>query len=425
MITNEKQYKITKAQADKFQNALYTLNSVSAASTLVATAQREALKSQYEDLKEQLEEYELLKSGKIAVTEAHNLDELPQILIRARIAQGLTQTELADKLGMKTQQIQRYESEMYASASFKRLNEIAGVLSVTLKNNAEFLVNASNDGFWSNFPIKEMWERGWFEGFSGTLKQAMQNAEELITGFFYEARMKNFATALHKKKPRAGSKLNQFALLAWQARITQKAFFTPATVGFSPSAISDKWLRGLLALSQHNDGPLQAKNYLAKAGIHLVIEPHLQGTYLDGAAMKGADNEPIIALTLRYDRLDIFWFCLLHELGHIVKHLYGPPAIAEPIFDEELEYGDTEDIEIEADIFAFNASIPQDEWELSPVRFVSDPKAILKQAEVWKISPAIIAGRICREQPTKEQQKQAYIALSGLLGNNKVRHLFE
>ncbi|WRH68170.1 MAG: ImmA/IrrE family metallo-endopeptidase [Planktothrix sp. GU0601_MAG3] len=48
-----------------------------------------------------------------------------------------------------------------------------------------------------------------------------------------------------------------------------------------------------------------------------LIVPHLSKTYLDGATFT-INNHPMIALTLRYNRIDSFWFTLMHELGHIV-----------------------------------------------------------------------------------------------------------
>ena len=66
-----------------------------------------------------------------------------------------------------------------------------------------------------------------------------------------------------------------------------------------------------------DDGPRQARDYLNRAGIALIALPHLAHTYLDGAAFMVDGRNPVIALTLRYDRLDNFWFVLLHELAHL------------------------------------------------------------------------------------------------------------
>lgn len=63
------------------------------------------------------------------------------------------------------------------------------------------------------------------------------------------------------------------------------------------------------------------KEYLNKHGIHLIIETHFPKTYLDGAVCIGTDGNPVIALIMRHDKLDTFWFCLLHEFAHIALHL--------------------------------------------------------------------------------------------------------
>ena len=54
------------------------------------------------------------------------------LLIQARIAQGLTQRQLANKLELKEQQFQKSESEVYASANIRRLAEIADILNLEI-----------------------------------------------------------------------------------------------------------------------------------------------------------------------------------------------------------------------------------------------------------------------------------------------------
>ena len=111
MITNERQYKITKQQRLKLNRALKDFNSKEVeqrvGSKILAAAELNVLKSEIEILSDQLSEYEELRSGKKTRLEAASLGELPRILIRARIAQGLTQRELAVRVGLKEQQIQR------------------------------------------------------------------------------------------------------------------------------------------------------------------------------------------------------------------------------------------------------------------------------------------------------------------------------
>ena len=99
-------------------------------------AMGEGMQSQIEELRGELEEYERLRGAAIRDLELGSLDELPLLLIRARVAQGLTQKELARRLGMKEQQIQRYESTNYKSASLRRVLEIARALAIELREPA-------------------------------------------------------------------------------------------------------------------------------------------------------------------------------------------------------------------------------------------------------------------------------------------------
>jgi ribosome-binding protein aMBF1 (putative translation factor) len=145
VIKNERQHRITKAHAEKFRAAL---------SELVATprpkhvhpklweAQKAGLKSQLQDLEAELHEYETLKAGGPKILELDSLEGLPKVLIQARIAAGLTQEDLAQRLGMKPQQIQRYEASDYQTVSFARLREIARVLGLRVRETVELVRNS-------------------------------------------------------------------------------------------------------------------------------------------------------------------------------------------------------------------------------------------------------------------------------------------
>ena len=133
MIKNEKQYRITQKQAERFRQAIAKLGSPNAGENPVLfKAQKDALNSQLEELEEQLQEYRKLTSGKSHVFKAESLAELAHSLIRARIAEGLTQKDLADRLGLKEQQVQRYEATDYQSASLSRLVEVGEALGLTV-----------------------------------------------------------------------------------------------------------------------------------------------------------------------------------------------------------------------------------------------------------------------------------------------------
>jgi DNA-binding transcriptional regulator YiaG len=133
MIKNERQYRITRTQAEKFERALTQVRSedvVGEGQPVLREAQADALKSQLGDLRAELAEYESLKSERKKVLELESFEELPRALVRARIASGLSQRELAEKLGIKEQQVQRYEATDYQSASLARVADVVNTLGL-------------------------------------------------------------------------------------------------------------------------------------------------------------------------------------------------------------------------------------------------------------------------------------------------------
>lgn len=137
MITNERQYRITRAQAARFEAALAADPATPRQRTdlRLVTAEREALASQLLDLREELEEYDRWKESDLSTITVSSFDGLALGLIRARIASGLTQRDLAERLDLKEQQIQKYESEYYSTASYRRLREVANALEVRIRND--------------------------------------------------------------------------------------------------------------------------------------------------------------------------------------------------------------------------------------------------------------------------------------------------
>ncbi len=131
-IRNEWQYRHAKAQAEKFAAALAAFDERPAAHPGVhprlIRAQKEVTASELEVLRVELAAYERLRRKKGGLRQLKVIAELPELLVEARIAAGLTQAALAQKLGLRPQQIQRYEATNYAQASLARIQEIAGVL---------------------------------------------------------------------------------------------------------------------------------------------------------------------------------------------------------------------------------------------------------------------------------------------------------
>jgi len=144
VIKNEREYRITKAQAARFRATLNELAATPRPKKVhpkLWAAQKAGLKSQLQDLEAELHEYEKLKTGGVKILELDSLDGLPKVLIQARIAAGLTQEDLAERLGVKPQQVQRYEASEYQTASFARLREIARLLGLRVSESVELVQN--------------------------------------------------------------------------------------------------------------------------------------------------------------------------------------------------------------------------------------------------------------------------------------------
>ena len=133
MIKNERQYRITRAQAERFKRTLEVLRRGNRQDEdlhpLIVKAREDAIRSQLSDLTIEIQEYEALKAGDFELDQLGVVSGIPAMLIKARIAQGMSQRDLAERLGLKEQQIQRYEATDYASVSLSRIKDVVSGLS--------------------------------------------------------------------------------------------------------------------------------------------------------------------------------------------------------------------------------------------------------------------------------------------------------
>lgn len=137
MITNERQYQQTRKKLAELDELIVATESGDAGDDEFRDVQLAGLRSQADDLREEIDEYETLRDGGATVIEAASLAGLADALIKARVARGWTQRQLADRLGVAEQQVQRYESSAYRTASLARLCDIADALGITFTERAE------------------------------------------------------------------------------------------------------------------------------------------------------------------------------------------------------------------------------------------------------------------------------------------------
>jgi DNA-binding XRE family transcriptional regulator len=135
VITNDVQYRATRTHLATFEEAIGNLSGkpVKADAQKRRALELDALRSQAADLEAEIAEYELLRSGTLTTFEAASLAELAGAFVKARIARGWTQRQLAEALGVAEQQIQRYEATGYAAASLARLCAIAQALGTDVR----------------------------------------------------------------------------------------------------------------------------------------------------------------------------------------------------------------------------------------------------------------------------------------------------
>jgi HTH-type transcriptional regulator/antitoxin HigA len=134
MITNERQYAIAKAQAERFKDALAKPDAQGKkVHPKVQKAMREGLRSQLQDLETEIAEFERLRDGKVTTIVVNSIVDIALALVQARIARNWTQKELAEKLNLPEQQIQRYESTRYKGVAVERLQEVADALNVRVQ----------------------------------------------------------------------------------------------------------------------------------------------------------------------------------------------------------------------------------------------------------------------------------------------------
>lgn len=278
---------------------------------------------------------------------------------------------------------------------------------------------------WDRFPIREMARRGWLNvaRVTGRAKVSYGAAKDALSEFFgsQERLSACFGSLQKTDNVRSGSRVDRYSLVAWTAHVLRRAERVDPVRRFDPADWDDETLRDLRSLSRFEVGPRLAVQFLEERGIIVDVVPHLPRTRLDGAAMLREDGTPVIALTIRHDRLDNFWFTLFHELMHVVHHLARSGSCWQNrsgIFLDDLDVvASISDIEKEADTRAREALIPERLWEGSAVRFVVAPLTVTELAREASVSEAVVAGRVRFE-------KQNYRLLSQMVGAGEVRAQF-
>lgn len=329
--------------------------------------------------------------------------------------QGLRQKDLVPYIGSQPQvsAVLNRKREL-SKEMIRRLHKGLGIPYEVLLQTPDAVYEEKRFDV-EDYPFNEMVKLGYFQGYSD-VRKAKSIGERLLDRFFavFQNKMPAPAYCRHGQKE---ADLN--ALIAWQAFVLHAIKDENLPI-YQKEQLNQNFFNQLLNFSAYEKGVLLVKEHLNKIGIHFKIARHLPKTYLDGASFITPDGYPVVGLTLRYDRLDNFWFTLFHELGHVKLHLSHDPSRA--FFDETIHDSreNCDPHEGEANQFAWDIMIPRTYWneKIVPELPAISRMDILRFAEDLYIHPAIIAGRI-------RYYLGDYSIFSDLIGHEKVRHNFD
>lgn len=209
-----------------------------------------------------------------------------------------------------------------------------------------------------------------------------------LTSFIY--RGGDTSSALYRKRDDASEVL----ISLWLSAVRQ-------TAGWFVAANSIPAFDGL-EKAVYVDLPRRFKNpedirkigaYLAPYGIVFLWEESIPSMRLDGAVFSLPSGHIVVAVSLRYPRLDHFWFTLMHELAHVVLHA---DQLHNPILDD-LDVESDSLVEQQADRLASDSLIPRNEWRSCPARYTNSEEDIKSFAEQIGIPAQCVAGRLQRE----------------------------
>ena len=370
------------------------------------------------------EELDLL-ADLVVLYESQNMEkELPSPIaaIEFRMDQaGLTPRDLVPFMGSRAKVSEVLSGKRDITMSMARaLHKHLGIPADVLLREPGAAFDAAFDDIEPHrFPLKEMAKRKWIPD----MPDLLGNAEELVRGLMERAGGRETAAAgLYRKNDhrRINAKTDEYALRAWCWQVLATANAHPPDADYAPGTVTPDFLKHVAQLSPSEVGPRQARDFLAEHGIALEVVEHLPRTHLDGAALRLGNGRPVVGLTLRYDRIDNFWFCLLHELAHVGLHLDGgdDDAFVDDLTLRDLGGADGDSKEAQADQWAEEALIPQSVWEASGVREGPTAMSVLNLAYEAAVHPAIVAGRVRHETGN-------YRLLSQFVGVGNVRRQFD
>lgn len=332
-----------------------------------------------------------------------------EILQEELDSRGWNQADLADIVGRPVQAINEIIAGKKAVTP-----DTAVALSKALGTSPEYWLNlesayrldllekghSSGDAIerrsrlYAKAPVKELIKRRWI-----TARDArdIDNLEREVCAFLEVNSLDECPSLAMAARKSAPDDPHNLAQLAWGCRVRQIARQTK--VARYRRDDLEKAVAELPKLSSSSKETRRLPSILAELGVRFVIVEHLPKTRIDGASLWLDNAKPVIALTFRYDRIDCFWFTLMHELAHVLSE---DAKKNEMLVDNSLVGKDAEAAEnkLTAEIKANKLA---SEW-LVPTRMLQSflertlpfisRKEVLSFAADLGVHPAIVVGRL-------------------------------
>ena len=259
-------------------------------------------------------------------------------------------------------------------------------------------------------PYRELIRRGWIEG-SNDIDVLEEN---VLTFLGMETLDDEQLIIRHAARKSADYAEVSPGLRAWLRRAKRIAQGTQVRP-YSESGLKEA-LAKLKTMREARDNVRLIPALLSEAGVRLVVIEHLAGTKVDGACLWLDAGAPVIALSMRYDRIDSFWHTLMHEIGHILNG-DGDVVDSNLVGDDASASDEKPVTENKADAYAVDFLVPQSELQIfidnhTPLYYGKDIQGF---AHLHGVHPGIVVGQLQHRKELKYSQFREML--------EKVRHL--
>lgn len=320
-------------------------------------------------------------------------------------ARGWTQQSLAEIMGRQTSVVSAIVNGKRA-ISLDIATELSSAFGTSVdywmnleKSYQQFVRSRSDDSIvrratlFQLAPVKEMIKRNWIEPSADWAVVEKRLLAFLEMGSLYE-KPRVFTHAAKKANPNEPATPAQ---AAWLIRAKRLARGVQAA-RFSGASFADA-IASIKRLMENPEDVRQVARVLAEAGVRFLIVENIAHAKMDGACFWLNDRSPVIAMGVRYDRIDNFWYVLTHEMGHVNNRdgLNGDPVWDVNLVGEDaVPFDQKSDMEKQADLFAQHTLIDQaamENWITRTSPLYSKVR-IMAFARMNHVHPAIVLGQL-------------------------------